>query len=162
MDPNANKRHLLNKLNKKEALKRLEKENLKRRTVSFYRYVPLHNLTELRDKLFFDWQKMSVLGRIYLANEGINAQLSIPEKNWEHFVFQLYKIDEFKNIPFKKAVEDKAKSFFKLTIKIKKQIVSDGLTKDEYDVTNVGTHLSAVEWNEAMNSEYSCRYTKSL
>ena len=152
MDPNANKRHLLNKLNKKEALKRLEKENLKRRTVSFYRYVPLHNLTELRDKLFFDWQKMSVLGRIYLANEGINAQLSIPEKNWEHFVFQLYKIDEFKNIPFKKAVEDKAKSFFKLTIKIKKQIVSDGLTKDEYDVTNVGTHLSAVEWNEAMNS----------
>ena len=33
---------------------------------------------------------------------------------------------------------------------MRKQIVADGLEHDEYDVTNVGKHLSAKQWNEAM------------
>jgi UPF0176 protein len=53
-------------------------------------------------------------------------------------------------MPFKIAVEDDGNSFFKLTIKVRKQIVSDGLPIDEYDVTNVGQHLDAKSWNNAL------------
>ena len=53
---------------------------------------------------------------------------------------------------FKIAIEDDGHSFFKLTIKVRKQIVADGLPIDEYDVTNVGNHLTARQWNNAMEN----------
>ena len=150
MDPNASKKNLLNKLSKEEALKRLYAEDFKRVTVSFYNYVIIEDPSALRDVLFQEWKKLQVFGRIYVAQEGINAQLSVPEYLWEKFVVKVHGRKEFKNIPFKIAVEDDGKSFFKLTIKVREQIVADGLTIDEYDVTNVGKHLSAEEWNKAM------------
>ena len=152
MDPNASKKHLLNKMSKKEALKRLHAEDFKRVTASFYRYVMIDNPSTLRDVLFQEWKKLNVLGRIYLAKEGINAQFSVPEHLWDKFVTKVHNQKEFENIPFKIAVEDDGKSFFKLTIKVRDQIVSDGLPIDEYDVTNVGKHLSAEEWNKAIDA----------
>ena len=151
MDPNARKKNLLNKLNKEQALERLYAENFKRITSSFYQYVILEDPQLLRDSLFRDWSELKVLGRIYLAHEGINAQLSVPEHNWEQFVSSVHSRKQFKNIPFKIAVEDDGKSFFKLAIKVRQQIVADGLSIDQYDVTNVGKHLDAKEWNQAMN-----------
>tara|TARA_B100001758_G_scaffold105218_1_gene90095 strand:+ start:7673 stop:8713 length:1041 start_codon:yes stop_codon:yes gene_type:complete len=152
MDPNTGKKGMFNKLSKKQALKLLNKENFKRKTVSFYRYVILEDVEKLRDELYADWVKLGVLGRIYLANEGINAQVSVPEHNWEEFKFQVHSNKQFVNIPFKIAVENQKDSFFKLTIKVRKQIVADGLKKDEYDVTNVGKHLTAEQWNKAMEN----------
>ncbi len=150
MDPNAGKKHLLNKLSKEEALKRLNSEDFKRVTVSFYRYVIIDHPHTLRDVLFQEWNKLQVFGRIYVAHEGINAQLSVPEHLWEKFSASVHRRKEFENIPFKKAVQDNGKSFFKLIIKVRKQIVADGLPIDQFDVTNVGNHLSAEEWNKAM------------
>ena len=54
---------------------------------------------------------------------------------------------EFADVPFKVGVEQQNDAFWKLTIKVKKQIVADGLKPADYDVTNVGTHLSAREFN---------------
>ena len=105
---------------------------------------------DLRDQLYADWDSLQIFGRIYLAKEGINAQLSVPEFNWESFVKNLSSYTVLQNIPLKIAVEDDGKSFLKLTIKVKNQIVADGLLIEEYDVTNVGTHLNAKEWNDAM------------
>ncbi len=150
MDPNAGKKNMFNKLNKKSALEILNSENFKRITVSFYKYVIINSPDNLRDKLYVDWNDLNVFGRIYLAKEGINAQLSVPEFNWNEFVEKLSSYVFLKNIPLKIAVEDDGKSFFKLTIKVKNQIVADGLSIEEYDVTNVGKHLNAKQWNEAM------------
>lgn len=152
MDPNTGKKGMFNKLSKEQGLKLLEKENFKRKTVSFYRYVIIDAPADLRDELYEQWNALGVLGRIYLAHEGINAQLSVPEHNWEEFVKQVHANPLFAAIPFKIAVEDDGKSFFKLTIKVRKQIVADGLPIDEYDVTNVGTHLDAKAWNEALEN----------
>tara|TARA_E500000331_G_C17262067_1_gene715665 strand:- start:2457 stop:3515 length:1059 start_codon:yes stop_codon:yes gene_type:complete len=151
MDPNASKKGMFNKLNKAQALQRLEAETFNRKTVSFYRYVILNDPHQLRDELYEQWRKLGVLGRVYLAEEGINAQLSVPQHNWEAFVYHLNGYVYFADIPFKVAVEDDGKSFLKLTIKVRKQIVADGLKNHEYDVTNVGKHLSAKQWNEAMS-----------
>ena len=150
MDPNTGKKGMFNKLSKHQAIELLSQENFKRKTVSFYRYVILEDPNSLRDKLYSAWQSLGVLGRIYLAREGINAQLSVPEHNWLAFKENVHSNKSFSDIPFKLAIEDDENSFFKLTIKVREQIVADGLAHNEYDVTNVGKHLTAAQWNDAM------------
>ena len=152
MDPNSGKKNMFNKLRKDLALQKLDEENFKRKTVSFYRYVILDHPRETRDELYKSWYDLGAFGRIYLAHEGINAQLSIPEYNWEKFIDTVHSNKHFHNMLFKVAVEDNGRSFYKLTIKVRNQIVSDGLPIDEYDVTNVGEHLDAREWNKAMEN----------
>ena len=106
----------------------------------------------MRDRLYAQWNKLECLGRIYVAKEGINAQMNVPEHHWDQFIEELYAIPEFENIPFKIAVEDDGKSFLKLTVKIRNKIVADGLHDGTFDVTNVGRHLTAKEWNDAMEN----------
>jgi UPF0176 protein len=152
MDPNTGKKGMFNKLNKEQGLALVEKEGFCRKTVSFYRYVILDAPFDLRDELYLQWNELGVLGRIYLAHEGVNAQLSVPEHNWEAFVKKVHANKYFKAMPFKIAIEDDGKSFYKLTIKVRHQIVADGLPIDEYDVTDVGVHLDAKKWNNALES----------
>lgn len=146
-------RWLLNRLSKEEGIEKLKAENFKRVTLSFYKYVRLgteEEVYDLRDDLYLQWEDLGCLGRIYIASEGINAQMSVPEHNFEDFKKALYARPEFNNIPFKIAVED-GLAFWKLHIKVKKQIVADGLSIEDYDIENVGNHLDAVSFNEAMN-----------
>lgn len=144
--------HLRNHLCKEEAIKRLEKEPFSRRVISFYRYVRIADPRALRHELFAEWAELGVLGRIYVAEEGINAQVSIPEPRFEEFKQKLYSRQEFEGVPFKLGISQVDDAFWKLTIKVKKQIVADGLAPDEYDVTDVGTHLSAREFNEKIEA----------
>ena len=134
---------LFNKYSREDLQKQLDQESFKRITISFYKYVVIKEPVEMRQKLYIDWDKLNIKGRIYIAQEGINAQLSCPEPNWEKFKKYVNTIPEFKNVPFKIAVEENKYSFLKLAIKVKKQIVADGLNNNEYDVTNVGKHLTA-------------------
>lgn len=141
---------LRNHLSKEEALQKVSQELFARRVISFYRYVIIGNPEALRNELYAEWQKLGCLGRIYVAKEGINAQMSVPEPNFEKFQTLLYGRKEFVDVPFKVGVEQNDEAFWKLTIKVKKQIVADGLKPADYDVTNVGTHLSAREFNELL------------
>lgn len=143
---------LYNRVNKKELKERIGNETIKRITVSFYRYVIIDNPQELRDNLFKQWNELNILGRIYVAREGINAQMSVPEENWEIFRSNLNADGRFKDVPFKIAVEDDGKSFYKLAVKVRHKIVADGLDDNTFDVTNVGNHLTAVEFNKAMDN----------
>jgi UPF0176 protein len=152
MDPNSGKKGMCNKLSKAQGKQLLNKETFKRKTVSFYKYVILEDPYNLRDELYKEFIELGVLGRIYLAQEGINAQVSLPEDNWPIFKSKVQQKIYFANMPFKSAVEENKDSFFKLTIKVRDQIVADGLSIDEYDVTNVGSHLTASEWNKAMDN----------
>ena len=150
MDPNTGKKNLFNKLSKQQGLDLLTKEKFSRTTISFYKYIILNSPKELRDKIYSDWSNLNVLGRIYLANEGINAQLSVPDHNLTNFKENIRSY--FGSISIKKGVEDDGKSFFKLIIKVKRKIVADGLDSKTFDVTNVGNHLNASEWNQAMDN----------
>ncbi len=150
MDPNSSNRKLINKLCPQELKIRLESENFKRITLSFYRYVIIDEPQSFRNELYEELAKLNCFGRIYVANEGINAQMNVPEEHFETFKELLDSKSELKDMPLKIAVEDDGKSFLKLTIKVRNQIVADGLPHNEYDVTNVGTHLTAKEWNKAL------------
>jgi len=142
---------LHNKYDKVLLKKKLAEEPFRRVTLSFYRYVLIDNVESHRDSLYLRLQGLNVFGRVYVAGEGINAQVSIPEASMDAFR-QLLNDDPFlTGMHLKIAVEDDGKSFYKLIVRIRKKIVADGLPDESYDVTNVGTHLDAKEFNEAMN-----------
>ena len=139
---------LYNRVNGKELRKKLEQEAEPRVTLSFYKYYPINDPQTYRDQLYIDFNKLGVLGRIYLAHEGINAQISIPEKNWEDFKNFLDQDKDLSGVRLNIAVDDNGKSFFKLKILIRKKIVADGLNDETFDVTNRGVHLSAEDFNK--------------
>ncbi len=143
-------KQLHNIYDKKVLRKRLELDTTPRITLSFYRYVIIENTHDLRNSMYEAWSLLGVLGRIYLAKEGINAQLSVPEANYNRLIEYLNSSTYFKNMAIKIAVEDNGKSFYKLIIKVRTKLVADGLEDATFDVTNVGQHLTAAEFNAAM------------
>ena len=142
---------LYNKLSAEERARIIDENSQERITLSFYKYFKLGNPKVFRDHLFVTWSKLDVLGRIYIANEGINAQLSVPKENINEFEETLQDIIPFNNIRLNYALEHYNKSFLKLTIKIRKKIVADGLDDRTFDVTNIGKHLDAENFNKMLN-----------
>lgn len=141
---------LYNRINKEELKIRLMNEDFKRITISFYKYFNINDPEKFRNELYKSWNSIGCFGRIYIAREGINAQMSIPEKNLKLFLDNLYEIDDLNQVPIKYAIEDDGKSFYKLTIKVRPKIVADGLDDGIFDTTNVGNHLSALEFHEGI------------
>jgi UPF0176 protein len=143
---------LYNTVDKKILQESLERETFKRKTISFYRYYYIEDPQQFRDDIYTVWDSLDCFGRIYVAREGINAQMSVPEHNWNAFELCMKNWAIFREIPIKHAIEDDGKSFFKLTIKVRPKLVADGLEDGEYDVTNVGKHLSALEFHKLVGS----------
>lgn len=120
-----------------------------RRTISFYRYVRLDNPEAFRDKLLQKWSEHECMGRIYVASEGINAQMNVLEERFDEWDAWVQAQPELAGVPYKVAVEEgEAPSFYKLTIKVRDKIVADGLDDSSFDVTNVGEYLTAEEMNQ--------------
>lgn len=142
---------LLNRINREILKENLQKEAFKRHTLSFYKYVAIENPVEFRDKLYLEWSKLSCFGRIYVAHEGINAQMSVPEHHLQQFLDLLTITPGLKDVPIKYAIEDNGKSFYKLTIKVRPRIVADGLDEDSYDISRVGMHLQPLEFHQAVD-----------
>ena len=141
---------LFNKKNKEDLIYQLRKESFDRITISFYKYINIDNIEILRDYLYFKWTKLKVLGRVYVAKEGINAQLSIPKQSLDPFLKQLKQNKYFNDVKIKKALVE-GESFFKLNIKIKKEIVAYKISKNEYDMNNVGKHIDYKDFNDAID-----------
>ena len=144
---------LYNKLSAEERAQLIEQAGEDRLTLSFYQYAQIGNPQLFRDYLFLHWDRLDVLGRIYVAHEGINAQLSVPAKRFEHFKAQLKTITFLKEVRLNIAIEQNNKSFLKLTIKVRKKIVADGLEDSSFDVTKKGKHVSAQEFNQLLEDE---------
>jgi len=139
---------LYNTLSANERSALLEQAGEDRLTLSFYQYAYIGNPELFRNHLFVAWDAMDVLGRIYVANEGINAQLSLPAKNFEAFKSFLDGIYFLENVRLNIAIEQDLKSFLKLKVKVRDKIVADGLNDATFDVTNKGVHLDAPSFNQ--------------
>lgn len=121
-------------------------------TLSFYRYVEIADPEAFRQKLLQKWGELECLGRIYVANEGVNAQMNVLKENWEAFDTWTQSLPELAGVPYKIAVEEiESGSFYKLTVKVREKIVADGLDDASFDVTNTGEYLTAAEMNEYIN-----------
>ena len=142
---------LYNKLSAKERAEIIDLAGEKRLTISFYQYYKIKNPQVFRDQLFVDWNELNILGRIYVSFEGINAQLSVPAKLFSTFKKGLDTIPFLKGIRLNVAIEQDNKSFLKLKIKVRDKIVADGLNDSSFDVTDIGKHLKAKEFNEIID-----------
>ena len=145
--------NLYNRLSNAESIEILEKSGEERLILSFYKYFKIKNLSIFRNYLFSSWSKIGVLGRIYVADEGINAQLSLPKKKLSSFTSELDQVDPLKGIRLNFAIKNSTKSFLKLKIKVRKQIVVDGIQDKNFDPTNVGKHLNAIEFNKILSEK---------
>ncbi|MDQ7959396.1 oxygen-dependent tRNA uridine(34) hydroxylase TrhO [Flavobacterium lindanitolerans] len=141
---------LYNTLSAEERAALIDEAGKQRLTLSFYAYAKIEDPKKFRDDLFIAWNKLDALGRTYVAKEGINAQMSVPAENLEAFRETLEKYDFMKNIRLNVAVEQDDHSFLKLTVKVRDKIVADGLDDDTFDVTNIGVHLKAKEFNQIL------------
>ena len=142
---------LYNTLSAEERAIMIDDAGKQRLTLSFYAYAKIQDPKKFRDDLFLAWNKLDALGRIYVATEGINAQMSIPEDNLEAFRATLEVYDFMKGIRLNEAVEHDDHSFLKLTIKVRDKIVADGLNDETFDVTDIGVHLKAKEFNDILD-----------
>ncbi len=139
---------LYNTLSSKEREELIEQAGKDRLTISFYKYHKIKNPEIFRNYLFLLWDKQEVLGRIYVAEEGINAQLSVPAENFNEFKTKLDEISFLENVRLNIAIEHYDKSFLKLKVKVRDKIVADGLNDDTFDVTDIGVHVKADKFNE--------------
>ncbi len=142
---------LYNTLSAEERAELIDQAGKQRLTLSFYAYAKIENPQQFRNDLFIAWNALDALGRIYVAHEGINAQMSVPAENFETFRNTLEVYDFMKSIRLNVAVEQDDHSFLKLTIKVRDKIVADGLNDETFDVTNIGIHLKAKEFNQILD-----------
>lgn len=141
---------LHNRVSQKELKERLYQETELRTTISFYQYHHIQNPQEFRDSLYKGMHPLKVFGRIYVAKEGINAQLSVPSSNFEVLKQFLYSYDFLNRIRLNIAVDDDGKSFWVLKIKVRDKIVADGITDPAFDMDNKGKYVNAEQMNQLL------------
>ena len=147
---------LYNNLSGKERAALIEKAGKDRLTISFYKYAKIKNVELFRNHMFLAWDALDVLGRIYVAQEGINAQLSVPADNFEKFKKHLDSITFLENVRLNIAIEHDNYAFLKLKVKVRHKIVADGLNDDAFDVTDKGVHVNAEKFNELIEDPNTC------
>lgn len=140
--------YLHNRISHKELKKQLFEETEPRITLSFYRYFPIADPVAFRNTWFQDFSALKVFGRIYIAHEGINAQISVPSGNFEQLKNYIYADPALNNMRLNIAVDDNGKSFWVLKIKVREKIVTDGITDPQFDMQNKGRYVDARQFNE--------------
>jgi len=141
---------LHNRVNRKDLRLRLWKEDFERITLSFYRFVEVADPQVFRDELYLRFHDMQVLGRIYVAPEGINAQLSVPKYRYAEFEAFVRSHPYIGDVLLNRAIEDNGKSFFVLKVMVKNKILSDGLDNKTFNIYDVGQHLDAEQYNRKL------------
>ena len=144
---------LHNRINNEELKQQMLQETEPRITISFYKYFPIENPKEFRDFLYKNLVELKVFGRIYVANEGINAQVSVPENNMDSFREFLYAVKNLEGLRLNTAVDDDGKSFWVLKVKLRDKIVADGIEDPAFSMENKGRYVNAEEMNKMMQQE---------
>ena len=144
---------LHNKISSEELKQKMLAEIEPRTTISFYHYFPIQNSQEFRDFLYKNLDILKVFGRIYVAKEGINAQISVPTNNFESFKSFLYSIELLNGLRLNIAVDDDGKSFWVLKIKVREKVVADGINDPNFSMENKGRYVNAQQMNELLKDD---------
>lgn len=139
---------LHNRVSRQELKERIKNDPTPRTTISFYRYFKIAEPDVFRDNIYREMSALGVLGRIYVAGEGINAQISVPTANFQSFKEYLYSIRPLDGVRLNIAVDDDGKSFYVLDIKVRPRIVADGITDPDFDMARKGKYVDAEQFNK--------------
>ncbi len=139
---------LHNRISRRELKEHISKDPTPRTTISFYCYFDIEDPAAFRNSWYTALKKLDVLGRIYIAAEGINAQVSLPSVHMGQFRDFLNTTEPLKGIRLNVAVDDNGKSFYVLDIKVRKKIVADGITDPGFSMSKKGRYVNAAAFNE--------------
>lgn len=139
---------LHNRISQNELKQRLSEETEPRTTISFYHYFQIDDPKNFRDELYKNLNQLNVFGRVYVAHEGINAQISVPASHFNVLKNYLYAIEALNGIRLNVAVDDDGKSFWVLKIKVRDKIVADGIDDATFDMRNKGNYVTAEDFNK--------------
>ncbi len=122
------------------------------RILLYYHYTAISDTQTL--KL---WQRelcnrLNLRGRIIIAQEGINATVGGTLENIKLYKRAMRDHASFKYVDFKES-EGGAAQFPKLSIKIRKEIVSLGIDPVEVNHKNAGKHLTPEKVNELIKTD---------
>ncbi len=143
---------LHNRVSNQELKQKLYEEDFPRTTISFYQYFHIQDPQAFRDELYRAFNAMKVFGRIYVASEGINAQISVPTKYFDIFRDFLYSYKPLNGLRLNIAVNDNGKSFWVLKIKVRDKIVADGIEDPNFTMENKGKYVNAQQMNQLLDS----------
>jgi UPF0176 protein len=146
---------LHNRISQKELKKKLLEETIPRRTFSFYRYFQIPDPKSFRDELYLRLAELQVFGRIYLAHEGINAQISVPVSLISAFMASLESIEPLRGLRLNAAFADDGKSFWVLKIKVREKIVADGITDPAFSMEKKGHYVDAETFNRLTSDPHT-------
>ncbi|QJC30354.1 rhodanese-related sulfurtransferase [Enterobacteriaceae endosymbiont of Neohaemonia nigricornis] len=140
---------LYNRISHKKLKKIYISQNNKRIIVSFYKYCHINNPDIIRNNIYILFYSFDVLGRIYIATEGINAQISIPYYFYRIVKLLLGKIyDKFQDLYWNIAIQNNQHAFFLLKVQYKNKILNDGLLNFNFLKFNkTGIYLNAQQTN---------------
>ncbi len=139
---------LHNRVSQKELKQKLFKETEPRITLSFYKYAFIENPNAFRDHFYKNMDELKVFGRVYIAQEGINAQISVPESDFKKFKEYLTTIPFLKEVPLNIAVDNDGKSFWVLKVKVRNKIVADGIDDPDFDMSKKGKYVNGDSFNK--------------
>ena len=139
---------LHNRVSNKELKQKLYEEAFDRTTISFYQYFTISDPAKFRDDMYQALNNMQVFGRIYIATEGINAQISVPTHVLEAFKSYLFSMKALSGIRLNNAVNDNGKSFWVLKIKVRDKVVADGIEDPNFSMENKGKYVNAEQMNQ--------------
>lgn len=142
---------LHNRVSRQELKDRILNDPTQRTTISFYCYFRVEDPVVFRNTLYRELSVLGVMGRIYVAHEGINAQISVPTDNVDAFRAYLYSFEALNGLRLNIAVDDDGKSFYVLDIKVRTKIVADGIDDPSFDMANKGRYVNAEQFNNLSN-----------
>ncbi|KAG0181240.1 hypothetical protein DFQ29_008943 [Apophysomyces sp. BC1021] len=127
------------------------------KTLAFYKFHPLpeNQLPALRERILADLAQWHIVGRIYISTEGFNAQLSCPEKYLDKLAGYCQKTLKpmlgGSLMDFNFGTEHgKNRAFRALHVRIRKQLVADGLDPLSYNLAQQPSHLSPSAWHDKL------------
>ncbi len=118
--------------------------------VSFYEFINLKHLEQLKLKLFMFFKNYNFKGSVLLANEGVNATLSLKAEHLEKF--EKFLTETFNKKIILKVHDHESHVFLRLKIKIKSEIIRLG-KKDVSPRINAGNYVQPEEWDQLIKEK---------
>ncbi|GMF89293.1 unnamed protein product [Phytophthora fragariaefolia] len=107
------------------------------------------------------WGDLGVVGRIYIAEEGINGQLVVPEPAVNAFERSFPRLLRDAKLFYGQLIEEKLQSddkqkvaepFHKLDVRIREMILHDGFLGGPLDLKDSGSSLPPDQWHEKLKN----------
>ncbi|KAI9906653.1 hypothetical protein PsorP6_004654 [Peronosclerospora sorghi] len=133
-----------------------------------YSYTPLDKLElpQLCLDMRMKWEKLGIKGRVYIAEEGINGQLVVPELVVSAFERSFPHLLHHTKLFHGQSIEtNRSKStepFHKLDIRIRHRILNDGFQRGQLNLQHSGHSLQPEQWHNKLKTRNDMQDSEML